>query len=1668
MERIHSLHLDQSKDALTGEGLRAYINIIKKSGAPEYRFGYNNGTSTYSQIIPTNDTYGKFRIRRFNFSTGSPVFNLYYWNNTGNNWVSSTLGNSGNISIPNSPRTQYIQIKPGAEGTTFGRINVTIDDFYLDGDINTYGIFNTIEQLGRHNVSIFVNDTYGFVNDTEETYFNITASNVGPSKPFVMTPDSGDTIKGIYNITWTPVSDPEGDNLRFNITLLNSDKSVNSSIVTDYGNANSTYYDSWDTTLHADGLYNIKVTVYENETITKNYDSDDLDGNFTIDNTPPTYNNAINTSDTFKRYDNFTANITINDNIQLGYYIFSTNASGSWQNKTISVSSTEYNASEQANISLPKGNTICWYYWFNDTAGNENNSYTYCFTVVNTAPTTPTTLILNSPKVGENLTAICSGSTDNDLDTITYYYEFNNTNDNTIISAWGTNNNYTIQSSDAHDTIKVTCGAYDGTVYSTANITNTTTVQNSAPNVTYVNVTPDAAYTTDNLLLNITCTDIDNSTIIAYWEWYNNSNLIASLSGSISLPNNSNTLLHTVASGNTTKGNSWEAKVWCVDGINNSSARYDNVTILNTAPTAPTSITTAPPTVYTDTTVTCTASGSSDVDNDAITYLYKFNDTAGTLQDWTATNTFSCNTAGCDKGDTLYCRALASTSDANSTTNSNSTTILNSAPVASDVQIKPDNPVVTDNLTCNYTYSDVDTDAESGTTFKWFKNDALQASLTSNTVTSGNLSNGDFWICEVKPSDGTANGTAVNSTAKEIGSTAPSIITVTDNSNSSYPTNVGNNITFWINWNDPDVGQPERIYVCNTSNISSGGCADMTFCYTSNSADNPQTCNYTAQQSDNTTVPYYTKICDNTSKCSASAGPYTFDVNHAPNLTTNPNITPTTAYTHTILTCNNGNFSDQDGDSQGTHTYRWFDSGALISGQTSTTLDCGAVVGCDKGDLIICEQTPFDMHNFAGAPKNSSAVTILNSAPTINVTEPDGINDVVIDSYIVTWTASDNDTDIITVSCYADADNVGYDKTYACFTGTANDGTELCDTSSWITGNYYIWCNATDGTDYGTGYSSGQLTVDHTGPTIGTPTATPSIINQTQTTNTTVNITDNVNVSTAIIQIIYPNTTSINITMTKDGGNTWYYAFSDTYQPGIYNYNLYSNDTQNNWNSAGPYTFIVNDVTVPAVTDLSSVPATANQSQTITVAANVTDYYWNSVDVVLANVSYDATYTLVTLTSNGTNYVGVFTNTTWVGQYNVTIIANDTSGNINNTEKTNFTVNDVTSPVIISTIPTNGTTLAAGTTSETILLTTNETAECRYGNASDVFSNMTEFTNTNSTSHNFTVTSLTDGSAYNYYFLCQDNYGNIMTSKYLLRFSIGTVQPPPSHLPIVPPTNVTNVTNVTTNVTPPVNVTVPEVTLGEHLHEPNGTAINTSVRDSIDVNVLEGAELHYIITNIFNKTLTNVSLSAEFPETNETPQSISYTNRIGWGLEWLTGWSIVSDVLEPSLMRWELESSGVIDKLEPNESVHVPIIINTPLTKLDSGKMVLDVYSNNVKLFNRTVLLNIAKNPVIIVGDYHNDTQTSDIYISLNRKDIANSTDVMIEFSINDGKNTVIYDYFGPYNADSQGKILIAQKYHFGDQIDGKVYDMHIRAYNGLAEIGEASGKLDLTNKTVV
>lgn len=127
------------------------------------------------------------------------------------------------------------------------------------------------------------------------------------------------------------------------------------------------------------------------------------------------------------------------------------------------------------------------------------------------------------------------------------------------------------------------------------------------------------------------------------------------------------------------------------------------------------------------------------------------------------------------------------------------------------------------------------------------------------------------------------------------------------------------------------------------------------------------------------------------------------------------------------------------------------------------------------------------------------------------------------------------------------------------------------------------------------------------------------------------------------------------------------------------------------------------------------------------------------------------------------------------GTYICTIKVTDSIENESNILSTNEFIIDNVPPTISDLSPDNSI-FPVATTSATISLSTNETANCKYATAAGTdYDLMTAFNNTNSTNHNFLITGFTSGTTYHYYFKCKDTALN-ETGESSLSFSVAPVE----------------------------------------------------------------------------------------------------------------------------------------------------------------------------------------------------------------------------------------------------------------------------------------------------
>lgn len=181
------------------------------------------------------------------------------------------------------------------------------------------------------------------------------------------------------------------------------------------------------------------------------------------------------------------------------------------------------------------------------------------------------------------------------------------------------------------------------------------------------------------------------------------------------------------------------------------------MTVQNTPPTLNSAIIT-PSTAYESTSLSCTASGVSDIDGDTVTLSYTWE--VNSIQTSTS-NTL--NGALFDKDDMVSCTITPNDGNQDGApVTSNSITIQNSPPVVSGLTFDSTSSGIFTHTThnCLFSVSDVDGDAVT-TIVRWYADGVLIGTGPTITLTSSLISVGQNLQCEVTPNDGTADGQTV-------------------------------------------------------------------------------------------------------------------------------------------------------------------------------------------------------------------------------------------------------------------------------------------------------------------------------------------------------------------------------------------------------------------------------------------------------------------------------------------------------------------------------------------------------------------------------------------------------------------------------------------------------------------------------------------------------------------------------------------------------------------------------------------------------------------------------------------------------------------------------------------------------------------------------------------
>jgi len=145
-----------------------------------------------------------------------------------------------------------------------------------------------------------------------------------------------------------------------------------------------------------------------------------------------------------------------------------------------------------------------------------------------------------------------------------------------------------------------------------------------------------------------------------------------------------------------------------------------------------------------------------------------------------------------------------------------------------------------------------------------------------------------------------------------------------------------------------------------------------------------------------------------------------------------------------------------------------------------------------------------------------------------------------------------------------------------------------------------------------------------------------------------------------------------------------------------FNISIWANDTAGNINNTGDYFYNItlgNDTIAPTVTIITPSVDFTNKSGNVTLNVTVIDSYYGGASWVFFNITnssgeQNATFTTRQIGSSNSWNVTIDTHSFPDGFYNISVWANDTSGNINNTvKKSNFTIDNTNASLTHSCSP---------------------------------------------------------------------------------------------------------------------------------------------------------------------------------------------------------------------------------------------------------------------------------------------------------------------------------------------------------------------------------------------
>ena len=352
----------------------------------------------------------------------------------------------------------------------------------------------------------------------------------------------------------------------------------------------------------------------------------------------------------------------------------------------------------------------------------------------------------------DDLVAIASGSVDPEGSVVSYLYDWysNGVSSGQISSA------LSASLTTKGETWMVRVTPSDG-LSTGAFVEASIVIQNSAPEMQAVSLSPNPASTQDDLICSYSVVDVDGDSVSVSFQWTMAGNTLSSTTDTLTGPFQ--------------QGDTITCQVTPSDGTASGASMDSTISITNTAPIVNT-VALSPSLVLTNDILTATLS-ATDADGDTLSYSWDWYVDSGSGAQLVLSNSGTSSVDSLDgvfyfeKMDSVYVSATASDGSVSHSLTSSMLVIANTPPSAFNVVITPIEPVAgVDDLLCIVQGSDVDGDLITFS-YAWMV-DGASSSYSTDSISTVDIANDEVWECIVTPNDGTVDGTS-NSTSVTIG-----------------------------------------------------------------------------------------------------------------------------------------------------------------------------------------------------------------------------------------------------------------------------------------------------------------------------------------------------------------------------------------------------------------------------------------------------------------------------------------------------------------------------------------------------------------------------------------------------------------------------------------------------------------------------------------------------------------------------------------------------------------------------------------------------------------------------------------------------------------------------------------------------------------------------------